>query len=79
MANMSYCRFHNTAGDLRDCVEAMEEQSFNGEHLSDMEISGRARIIELAKRIADNADQWLEDWEAARKDAKAKEDEEESE
>lgn len=25
MANMSYCQFRNTAGDLRDCVEAMED------------------------------------------------------
>lgn len=25
MANMSYCRFQNTASDLRDCVEALEE------------------------------------------------------
>lgn len=24
MANMSYCRFENTLGDLRDCVDAME-------------------------------------------------------
>ena len=25
MANMSYCRFQNTSGDLRDCVNALEE------------------------------------------------------
>lgn len=25
MANMSYCRFENTSGDLRDCVGAMQE------------------------------------------------------
>ena len=25
MANMSYCRFENTANDLRDCVRALEE------------------------------------------------------
>ena len=25
MANMSYCRFENTAGDLHDCVSAMED------------------------------------------------------
>ena len=25
MANMSYCRFHNTSMDLRDCVDAMQE------------------------------------------------------
>ena len=31
MANMSYCRFENTARDLRDCVQAIE----NGEHTDD--------------------------------------------
>lgn len=25
MANMSYCRFENTASDLYDCIGAMEE------------------------------------------------------
>ena len=25
MANMSYCRFHNTNLDLVDCLEALEE------------------------------------------------------
>jgi hypothetical protein len=25
MSNMSYCRFQNTAGDFRDCDEALEE------------------------------------------------------
>lgn len=30
MANMSYCRFHNTRLDLEDCIEALR----NGECLS---------------------------------------------
>jgi len=25
MSNMSYCRFQNTASDLRDCQEALQE------------------------------------------------------
>ena len=25
MPNMSYCRFENTSGDLRDCCNALEE------------------------------------------------------
>ena len=25
MANMSYCRFHNTRRDLEDCLEAIED------------------------------------------------------
>ena len=32
MANMSYCRFENTARDLRDCLQAIE----NGEHIDDL-------------------------------------------
>lgn len=27
MTNMSYCRFHNTLGDLRDCRDAIEEMA----------------------------------------------------
>ena len=26
MGNMSYCRFQNTYGDLRDCFENMENE-----------------------------------------------------
>lgn len=29
MSNMSYCRFHNTALDLDDCRDALEEMSGN--------------------------------------------------
>ena len=32
MGNMSYCRFENTARDLRDCLDAIE----NGEHTEDL-------------------------------------------
>ena len=33
MANMSYCRFHNTRLDLGDCLDALTD----GEHLSSSE------------------------------------------
>ena len=29
MSNMSYCRFHNTLGDLQDCKDAIEEMAEN--------------------------------------------------
>lgn len=35
MANMSYCRFENTARDLQDCVAAMEDAS----SLEDLELN----------------------------------------
>ena len=49
MANMSYCRFENTAKDLRDCYNAIR----NGEiyELSEYEIEGLRDILELSKDI----------------------------
>lgn len=35
MANMSYCRFNNTYGDLKDCVQAMEEAMDEGVSLKE--------------------------------------------
>lgn len=35
MTNMSYCRFHNTNIDLRDCLDAIK----SGEELSDDEMN----------------------------------------
>lgn len=48
MANMSYCRFTNTANDLRDCVEQMDDP----EALSKEEAAARLRIIRMAVQIA---------------------------
>ncbi len=48
MANMSYCRFENTAGDLRDCVEHMEDKLD-----SRSEIHARRRIVEMAMSIVE--------------------------
>ena len=31
MANMSYCRFRNTLGDLRDCREHVDDELSSGE------------------------------------------------
>ena len=48
MPNMSYCRFENTAADLQDCYENMEET----DGLSSYEVSARQRLIRLAVEIA---------------------------
>lgn len=29
MSNMSHCRFHNTYGDLRDCLDAIDSQEIS--------------------------------------------------
>ena len=46
MPNMSYCRFHNTLQDLRDCYEHLVEP------LSESEEQARAELIKLCKWIA---------------------------
>ena len=48
MGNMSYCRFQNTLGDLRDCKEAMDD----GDELSADEAKAKKALIELCADIA---------------------------
>jgi hypothetical protein len=64
MANMSYCRFENTANDLRDCVNAIR----NGEtdELNKYELEGLQEILYLAQEIIDDKDfinEIIEDYE----------------
>ena len=49
MGNMSYCRFENTARDLRDCVSAIE----NGEldDLSSYEKDGLEELLDYCEAI----------------------------
>jgi len=49
MANMSYCRFENTANDLADCVSAIERGETKD--LSTYELNGLTRILEMAEDI----------------------------
>jgi hypothetical protein len=49
MANMSYCRFHNTLEDLRDCYDNMDDGD-----MSEAEKQARKRLIQLCREIADN-------------------------
>jgi len=54
MSNMSYCRFENTARDLRDCVDAIR----NGEtdELNKYELEGLQEILDLANTIVNDED-----------------------
>ena len=45
MSNMSYCRFHNTLDDLRDCYGAWEEET------SPEEEKDKERLLKLCKKI----------------------------
>lgn len=47
MANMGYCRFQNTLGDLQSCYEHMDDTELSLE-----EERARLRIIALCKSIA---------------------------
>lgn len=49
MSNMGYCRFQNTLSDLRDCFEALQDEST----LSPEEFSAAERLVELCQDIVD--------------------------
>jgi len=64
MGNMSYCRFENTARDLKDCVEALE----NGEtqELSNREIEGLEDLLRSCESIfqmKEDIESIIESWE----------------
>lgn len=48
MSNKSYCRFQNTAPDLKDCLENMDDN-----YLSQDEAIARRRLIQVAVAIAE--------------------------
>ena len=59
MGNMSYCRFTNTASDLRDCCEAMDDT----EGLSAEETTWQ--VLSRLRRVGDRFLQrhrWLRHW-----------------
>jgi hypothetical protein len=51
MANMSYCRFHNTLQDLQDCAEHIED-----EDLSEDEAECRDWLLRLCQEIIADAE-----------------------
>ena len=54
MGNMSYCRFENTAYDLRDCLDAIQNRET--EDLSTYEVEGLEKILDLAHRIVEETE-----------------------
>lgn len=56
MANMSYCRFHNTLSDLNDCESALNAFINDDENTieSGEERNKAKKLIELCQYIADN-------------------------
>lgn len=51
MANMSYCRFQNTAHDLKDCLIAIDNNEC--QNLSREEIRALEELRELAEELID--------------------------
>jgi hypothetical protein len=61
MANMSYCRFQNTATDLDDCQSALEAMTNEPERpLSREELAAAKRLVRtclnIASLVAETAD-----------------------
>ena len=54
MGNMSYCRFENTAADLRDCLSAIHRGETDD--LSSYEISGLKNIMAMANELVEMED-----------------------
>ena len=54
MGNMSYCRFVNTAADLRDCLNAIHRG--DTDDLSNYEIDGLKSIMQMAHDLVEMED-----------------------
>ena len=61
MANMSYCRMENTARDLQDCVNAIEDGEYTPGEMSASEKRGLEEIVELAGYITSRLEYAIED------------------
>lgn len=59
MANMSYCRFHNTYLDMRDCIDALDD----GEALSDDEFIACRNMFENVLEFFGSNDVCVVDWD----------------
>lgn len=75
MPNMSYCRFENTLEDLKDCYDALREESPRElmEEASQYEKDAIIRLIEVCQKISQRFD--VEDYEEAKERSEENEDE----
>ena len=55
---MRYCRFENTAADLRDCLSAIHRGETDD--LSSYEIAGLTNIMDMANELVEMEDDILE-------------------
>jgi len=52
MGSMSYCRFENTANDLRDCLDWMNERNDPEAELQEDEAKAFRRLVKMCVEIA---------------------------
>ena len=55
MSNMSYCRFENTARDMYDCLEAIDNEDTRD--LSETEVDAIQEFLQYAKDIVELEDE----------------------
>jgi len=60
MGNMSYCRFENTANDLKDCVWALNNEEIRQGDLRNYEIRGLKDLLDYARDIV-NMEDYIKD------------------
>jgi hypothetical protein len=53
MANMSYCRFHNTVIDFEDCSQELLEQMFNPEETEPLSKEELKKAFQLLDMMAE--------------------------
>ena len=58
MGNRSYCRFDNTAADLRYCLSAIHRGETDD--LSSYEIAGLTNIMDMANELVEMEDDIIE-------------------
>lgn len=65
MSNMSYCRFVNTVGDVRDCMDALREYDNSNPGLLDAAKRTVEKYDESDKSWADYSDAERQEYESA--------------
>ena len=73
MPNMDYCRFENTLSDLQECIADLEHRNYKldgrnreGGHLSRREQSAALEILILARELAEQYNDQLDDFDCGK-------------
>lgn len=66
MSNMSYCKFRNTANDLRDCQDTISDMcASNAESLSKEELNALKNLVRSCQRILEELNSFGENFDMA--------------